>query len=54
MCQLLVICNEVCNVDVAVVALRQDIFPYLVSVNKSIFQMKVEDKVDELLLNLGA
>lgn len=48
--QLFIVCDQVGDVDVAVVLLRQDVFADLVAVNEDIVEHKVEKKVDQLFL----
>lgn len=51
--ELLVVGDEMGDVNVAIVPLGQDVLSYLVSVDECILEVKVEDKVDQLLLHLG-
>jgi len=64
-----VVCDQICNVDIAVVLFREDVLPNLISdmglaphtmvksghqpVFEGALDVKLEDKVDQLLLDLA-
>jgi len=51
--QVLVVCDQVRNVDVAVVLLRQHVLSDLISVYEDVVEVELEDEVDQLLLYLS-
>ena len=50
---MLIECDQVRNIDVAKVLLRQHIFSYLIAVYEDIVEVEFEYEIDELLLNLA-
>lgn len=52
--QLLVVCDEVRNINFAIVLLGKDILSYLISVDEDILEVKVKDKFHKLSLSFVA
>ena len=51
---LFVVCDEMGNVDVAIILLGKDIFPYLISLDECAAEVEVEQKIDKLILDGAA
>jgi hypothetical protein len=49
--KLFIVRDQVCDIDVTVVLLHEDILANLVSVKKNIVEVEVHDEVDQLLLD---
>ena len=50
---MLVVCDQMRDVDVAVVLLRQHVLSDLISVYEDVVEVELEDEVDQLLLYLS-